>query len=1142
VKQFFYSIFIISIFIFSKSTFALAQESTFNVTRPQPGTTEIADDAGNWGGISTGTSHQNADNYWTEKTIDIPGGALEGIQFARLRVYMFLQDYSFNNKSIKPNGLDESFEVLVNGKSHIYQDDDPSFPSRTNANEPLKWDWHDFAIPTVELKEGANTFLFRKTHSDKNDDFLYIGIDNTVHNGHSRVSFNGGKTWTSKELNTVKASGEYMVRLLLLKEAPNTDFRWKAGQTISDNQLLGYAGINQQNILRLEFDTNKYDSGKPLKVLLQTPKELQITALDARGESVPFKSTFVDNTQNISFAPRYHALSLLTIPTTKSTLGALEIQYQKPVGDLTNSAVNMAPPVSSPIGKMLDRKPQARLTSTGFVLENGDMVADFQSTPNLRLHSLRNEYLQKNVLAHPEQTHLFLIEKDGKRYGGEDWKVTGVKVLSPQKIQVNLDLPAQQLSAIWSASIEAQGLRFALNITNTASETQSWKTAFPQIGGLQLSDDSNGDYYLLPYHEGLINNRNTNVTTTYGGRSAWWQMMDLFDPQGGAGLLLRNLDDTGLFKTVDFQKGTTNVVKPKEQYPNIESANWMDPALVWNNILPAAPGAAMTFGYTSYTRATGKSFSPPDALLQMHKGDWHNAMQTYADWAHDVWQWRPLNGKLRDVWQISSLGWTDNPVQPTMIDKTGWRADHFKGIVQAAELFTWWQWSEKGPWKVPLDQAEEKLGSAYYNRFKYTLTAKDPVTGKPGYPFNRGDYESNEVWGGKSGMQGYVKLLHQNGQLAMLYTDPMLVDDNTEMAKEARKYAVKNPYWKGYDVPVAPPGYVTPYASYRMCLDNQWYQKAVVDQMVRIVKDTNVDGIRFDEFGYGGFATCYNPDHHHIFAEPGHKANMQAQALMLKNAHAAVDKVHPGFVLTAEYTGNDQIAANLDGALNYTLAVNNDPVMRPVPLSVFRFYFPEHKIYLLNDRRDSKANDFALWNGIGTFEIFYPPAYAKVLEENGDAFSDPNAKPLISTLASRVYANQFQAGQKAITMLYNARPFTVNRPLLKVLSDKNYHYFDLLNCRELDVKGSAISLHMNPGDVAAVAKLPKVLLVQNNTVKLSHIPQNAFITLCDINGNELWRQPVTNNSITLPASLPKGAVAVKLFTGKYLMDAVALSN
>jgi hypothetical protein len=803
----------------------------------------------------------------------------------------------------------------------------------------------------------------------------------------------------------------------------------------------------------------------------------------------------------------------------------------------------MAPPISAPIGKAVARKPQMHfnMNATAVVIENANMIAGFQIKPTLRLLSLRNEYLAKNILAHPQFTHLFLIEKDGKRYGAEDWNVQQVKVLSPQKLQINLVLKGQQLSAQWTVSINDEGMTFGLNITNTAPKTQTWKTAFPQIGGLQLSQDVSNDYYLLPYYEGLIANKNTAVATSYGGNSAWWQMVDLFSPQGGAGFSLRSLDETGLDKGIDFQKGTKNIALPK--LLNQTSVDLIDPATTWQNTLPAAAGSAMAFDYVSYSRDTGKSFAPPAAQLEMHYGDWHSAMRTYANWAHKVWQWRPLPNKLNDVWQISSLGWRpDSRTQPAMIDKTGWRADRFKGQVQAAELMAWWEWSDKGPWKVPLDQLEQKLSAAFYNRFKYAFTAVDPVTGKVGYMFNRGDYDYHQSWGGKEGMQKYVDLLHQNGQLATLYTDPLLVDDSTQLAKQAPQYAVMNPYWKdAFKVPLDPPGYEAAYGSWTMCIDTQWYQKFVVDQMTRVVKDTNVDGIRFDEFGSAGRPGAdFNPKHSHIFAEPGHNATLQAESLLCKNVHDAVDKIRPGFVLTAEFTGYDHLAANLDGALNYTIFTDNDPVLRPVPLSVFRFYFPEHKLYMLNYAGNAQANNFAFWNAMGAFELFYPAAYAHVLEENGDAFSNKNSMPLIATLLPHVYANQFRTADKSITLIYNARKFTVDEPVLKVLSDAGHHYFDLLNNRELPVDNNAISLLMHSGDVAALVRLSKVLSLQNNKVSISKIPANAVLTICDKDGNTLWRQNVSNRQIALPASLPSDAVAIKLFSGKYLVDANAL--
>lgn len=526
-------------------------------------------------------------------------------------------------------------------------------------------------------------------------------------------------------------------------------------------------------------------------------------------------------------------------------------------------------------------------------------------------------------------------------------------------------------------------------------------------------------------------------------------------------------------------------------------------------------------------------------------------MQEYSQWAHHVWNWRPLNGKLKDVWQFGSVGWRpekEAKTQPAMHDEKEWRTDYFKDQAQAYEMMTWWEWSDKGPWKVSLDEAVEKLGQKTVTRYNYAFNAIDLATGKKQYIFNRGDYDYHQSWGGKEGLRGYAEDLRKNGFLATLYTDPLLVDDNTQLAKQAPKYAVMNPYWKDiYQVPLNPPGYAVPYMSWSMCVDTEWYQKFVVGQTARIVRDTQVDGIRFDEFGIAHRpGACFNPQHKHIFAEPGHNETLQAEALMCKNVQDAVQKIRPGFVLTAEFTGYDHLAANLDGALNYTIFSHNDDILRPVPLSIFRFYLPEHKLYMLQTTPNFKAKRFAFWNTLGTFITFYDAPYLKVLEENGDAFSDAKAEVLTPTKLSRLYANRFQSGEKTVTLLYNARRFTVDGAALEAQPSADFHYFDLLKNRELSPQNNALNLQMQPDETAAVARLPRILKLEKTATGFSvsitkSSAQNALV-LCDANGNELWRAPLSSKQIALLATLPKGAVAVKLLDGKYLLDALELPS
>jgi hypothetical protein len=1147
--------FALAFVIVAGSTPGLAQDAAFRITQPQAGVTEIADDNNNWGGLSKGTTHQNNADYQIEKTIVIPASALAKAQAARLRVNMTLQDYSFANPAVKANGLDESFELLVNGKAHVFRDDDPRFSGRSNPRDALTWVWTDFDIPVTELRAGENTFLLRKLPSEKNDDYLYIGIDSSVATKHSRASFDGGKSWQSENLNTIKAHGEYMVRLLLLEKPVSASANWDTQQKISEQKIFGYAGRSAQNdntVLRMELDETQFDSGQPLSLSLNfvgaPPK---IEAQDNLQRAIKIAPEIKGNRLEWKTGPRHFAPVLLKIiGEKKQQFSNVRFDYQTPIGALQSTPdapTDMAPRVAAPRGRAANRKPVARLESDGFVLENATLSARFSSKPKLRLLSLRNEFADKNILAQPELTHLFLIEKDGKRFGAEDWQVQRVGVLPKQGVRVDLVLPGENLGAQWTVSIDERGLGFALEIKNTAAKTQTWKTAFPQIGGLQISDNAGDDYYLFPYYEGLISNKNTALRTFYGGDSAWWQMTNLYSPARGAGAALRCTDETGLYKGVAFQKGADNIKLPQSQ-PNI-TGDLMDASLGWDKTLPPAKGAAMAFEYLASTREAGQSFSPSAARLEMHSGDWKTPMQEYSRWAHRVWNWRPLNGKLKDVWQFGSVGWrpeAEAKSQPAMFDGKKWRTDYFKDQAQAYELMAWWEWSDNAPWKVPLDEAAEKLGQKAVTRYNYAFNAVDLATGKKQYMFNRGDYDYHQSWGGKEGLRDYAEDLRKNGFLATLYTDPLLVDDSTQLAKFAPKYAVMNPYWKDiYEVPLNPPGYAAPYLSWSMCVDTEWYQKFVVEQTARIVRDTQVDGIRFDEFGIAHRpGACFNPQHKHIFAEPGHNETLQAEALMCKNVQDAVQKIRPGFVLTAEFTGYDHLAANLDGALNYTIYNHNDDVLRPVPLSIFRFFFPEHKLFMLQTTPSFKAKRFALWNTLGTFITFYDAPQLKVLEENGDAFSDAKAEVLTPTKMPRLYANRFQSGEKTVTLLYNARRFTTDGAALAAETNTNFHYFDLLNNRELPIQNGAVSLLLHPDEVAAVARLPRILKMEKTatglTVSATKIPARGALLLCDANSSELWRAPLVSQQIALPVPLPAGAAAMKLLDGKYLLDALEL--
>lgn len=125
----------------------------------------------------------------------------------------------------------------------------------------------------------------------------------------------------------------------------------------------------------------------------------------------------------------------------------------------------------------------------------------------------------------------------------------------------------------------------------------------------------------------------------------------------------------------------------------------------------------------------------------------------------------------------------------------------------------------------------------------------DEIDGKLKYIDKLGDYR--EYRGGlnalKEGIEKYKKL----GKIVTFYTDPYRVYDMTEIGK---KWALMNEDGT----------YYTPYEAYRVCPDNKDVWEYFAETMERLARETGIDGIRFDEYGIGGWV-CYNPNHCHVF-------------------------------------------------------------------------------------------------------------------------------------------------------------------------------------------------------------------------------------------------------------------------------------
>ncbi len=269
------------------------------VERVREGVYVVRDDSGQWGGhMSNSITHQSRANYQAKKVLDlsdVPAEVWAQTKAVRLSAYFMVRDYSWHDHP-PANGLDEAIEVVVNGNAHRY-------PTNCGApvfgeSKPPTIAWYDFALPKEQFTRGRNEIILRKAPSEKNDDYLYLGIDNSVKRGNSFVTFDG-KTWRQDALTVPGGSGEYMVRLYLLTKETRVRVEWQPGRTprLDDAaKLVAYVGSRQGKATheglrltagdsaRMEWSPLALDLLEPVTVTIEFSGTAQFAWLDENGK------------------------------------------------------------------------------------------------------------------------------------------------------------------------------------------------------------------------------------------------------------------------------------------------------------------------------------------------------------------------------------------------------------------------------------------------------------------------------------------------------------------------------------------------------------------------------------------------------------------------------------------------------------------------------------------------------------------------------------------------------------------------------------------------------------------------------------------------------------------------------------------
>ncbi len=1099
------------------------------------GVTVVRDDNGNWAAdCSKDITHQVESAYTARKTLDlsaVPEALWARVRAVRISALFMVRDYS-RVAGGASDGLDEAYQLVVNGHVHTYPTGGGPTPFAEGAPQAPEWFDHD--IPPSELRRGPNEILIRKAPgAGAYDDYLYLCIDLTAHRGNSAVAFDGA-TWRTDALTVPGGSGEYMVRAYLVTDSTTVAAIWRplATPALEDSAgIIAYAGptvgVPADGSVRLEWDPAALDMREPLEVLLDGSESVEMLWLDGQGDPTgePSRSGRLSLPAGRTLRPGGVLLRGMGSSGIRSVALRACRALRPPA-----PPIDLVPPIAAPYARPAPMAPSADVRRSGATLRGTDLEARFHATGGrLRLVSLRNRITGCEMLR-AGAPPLFTVAVAGRRYSGSrDFRLLSISPYGAG-VRAELALTEPPLRATLALRMEAEGLRLGLRLRPAGRASVSASVVFPHLEGLAASPNARDDRYFYPLGGGIMGGTPALIRAVYGDHQALYQVMDLHSPARGGGLYLRVDDTQGMHKTLALRKAVPG--RPEVTCDRV--ATLTRDAFKGSNPLSATPGIGMAVEYAQRTRAPGSEFPISAAVLAAHAGDWHEAMEAYAAWAHRVWRFRPMASRLRSVQTMTPRGWSTD----LLFKDGGYRNDLVdpplpgvgRSMTDCLELMSWWDWSPTGPFGAPIDNLASKLTPEQVRACEPYIV-QDPVTGARMWNNQPGDYAAyNDRFGGLPAFRQAVSRWQRAGALVTLYTDPFRFDGSCPLGRRlGDRWGV-----------VGVDGKVTHvYDVLNPCHYLPEVRRWVADTMERVLRETGADGIRLDEYGHMGWA-CFSPAHRHTWAEPGVSQWNKAVAETTAEVRRRMDRIRSGLVLTTEHPGYDYLMRSIDGCITYDLTVQSTPLRR-LECNLQRFYFPECKAYELDYTGRPASMAKKLWNGVASFATAWDRRQVLLLRRNEDALNSRDCRALIPAPSRGVYVNRFTAGAKTLYHVYNATGHTFAGPVLRLKPGPGEHVVDLLGQDEAAVDSSgAIRAALTRDGLACLARLPRMLSAIRHGERLRVTARGALrgdrLVLSGADGEELAGADLTRPSIVTEFSANGLARAVLLLRGGRLLD------
>ena len=655
----------------------------------------------------------------------------------------------------------------------------------------------------------------------------------------------------------------------------------------------------------------------------------------------------------------------------------------------------------------LSEKPVAAVEKkTGlYQIENDLYCMELSTKPGVELNSLFYKPSQKNILH--GTAPIFILKGNTQSLYSNQCQIESLQQHGNQFDLIlqssNHKIPVQvALQIICDSSSQ---IRMNLGVQNIGDAKLPLQVSFPCLAGATLSKNLNDDFYFFPMRQVVWGNTPVTLKATHSGEFPL-QFMDIYSETEQFGLALHTRETRLNPEEFRLVKGNTG------------------------------SGMSIEYGFDNPIQLQpGQTFSAPESIIQIHKGDWQVPFESYKQWATK--EFTPKTN-ARHVVKDVFICRRDYP-----LGGTGYLFDIPKNQYTVDNL---------------IQECKEDLGGV--DMLDISGWAYSEQCGRVG------EYERFELAGAENLRTNIVKS-HDHKIPVGLYLEGYLIDPRSTVGRQSAKE------WQMLNADGTPRQW-TGNQELFMCPYCKPWQEWMSNTLLHVANKTGADAFYLDQYGFADKAkSCFSTEHGH---EKGSHP-LAGEHQMIMSVRESLAKADHPVALYMEQVPNDITAQYVDAAFDYSM-FGIKTRSNPTKMNLFRYAFPSFKIIeLFHGGIDPKCISeedvkICFFHGYGFWlkgrakswysescRDFIRKAY-RIFHEHSDAFTSENIIPQIPTEQRGIYANRFCGEDEDIITIYNAANQSIDGSLL-LIDEKVDSVSDLWGIPNFRYEKTSDGLHLS---------------------------------------------------------------------------------